>query len=69
MSGGIEEIMVSRLPVDPVAILTDDRLDALADLFAEGLVALAESGELEPESFVGEPGRKALISDGNEGNS
>lgn len=46
-----------------------ERLDALADLFAEGLVAWAESGELGLDSFVGESGRKALISSGNEGNS
>ena len=46
-----------------------ERLDALADLFAEGLVALAESEQLGLESFVGESVRKALISGGNEGNS
>lgn len=53
----------------PTEIMPRDRLDALADLFAEGLVALADSGELGMDSFVGESARKALIPSGNEGNS
>lgn len=53
----------------PANMFPEERLDALADIFAQGLVAWAESGELGLESFVGESGRKPLIVGGNEGNS
>ena len=53
----------------PANMFPEERLDALAALFAEGLVALGESGQLGPESFVGEADRKTLIVGGNEGNS
>ncbi|HAZ09091.1 MAG TPA: hypothetical protein DCZ01_11365 [Elusimicrobia bacterium] len=60
---------MEQLPFDPKAMASEKRLDALAAIFAEGLVALGESGQLGHESFVGEAARKVLIPGGNEGNS
>ncbi|HAZ08749.1 MAG TPA: hypothetical protein DCZ01_09580 [Elusimicrobia bacterium] len=60
---------MEQLPFDPKTMNSEKRLDALADIFAQGLVALGESGQLGLESFVGEAARKSLIPGGNEGNS
>jgi hypothetical protein len=60
---------MEQLAFDPKAMPSEKRLEALADLFAEGLVALGESGQLGVDSFVGESVRKSLIPSRNEGNS
>lgn len=56
---------------DTEVLTSEERLDALAEIFADGIVFLAETGQLRDfavgQGTDGESGDSALTSGGNEG--